>query len=231
MLTGRGTLREFWAKVGRWLVMVLLFPIVPVMAAAGSGGGGGEGAADSEEEGDADSEEEEGGDQDDTEWKPERAMATIRNLRQQERTLTKELKTARAGLKGLQAADEERKRKGLTDLEKAQGDLSAAQERTRRLESELLDLRLRQGFYDAVAGAKLEFVSPKAREAAFVLALAELEAGDDGKVNGPEVVKVLQKEHGYLFGSGQKAPDIDGGKRGKGKESHDSERIRAKYGI
>lgn len=161
----------------------------------------------------------------------ERAMATIKKLREGEKTSSKQLKELEARVKQFEQADQKRKEAEMSDLQKAQATLQAEQERAGKLESELLDLRLRQSFYDAAAGARLEFVSPKAREAAFVLALAGLEVGDDGTVNADEVVKALQKEHGYLFGAGQKTPNIDGDKRGKGKESHDSERIRAKYGI
>jgi DNA repair exonuclease SbcCD ATPase subunit len=60
----------------------------------------------------------------------ERAMATIRNLREQE----KELKKAQKRLAELEDAEAKRKGEQLTELEKAQAAAKAAEDRARKLE-------------------------------------------------------------------------------------------------
>jgi len=223
----------WWKRMWGLLLAVLLFPVLPVMAVPTGGGGELQESDGSEDEPETDSE---GDDEDDEpesddEWDPERAMSTIRKLREVEKTSKRQVKELQAKLKKLEEAEAKRQEQEMSALERAQAELAEAQTRADQLETELLDLRLKQAFADAIAGAELQFVDPKAREAAFLLALPELEVDDDGS-NAEQVVKALKKEHGYLFGSKARgAPNIDGEKRGKNKKGYDPDTIRARYGI
>src|SRR5512139_3771081 len=136
-------------------------------------------------------------------WDPERAMATIRKLREAERTLSKSLKESQAELKKFQDAEEKKRQEGLSELEKARETLASQQDALGRAEDELRGLRLEGAFYRKAEDLSVAFASPQAKADAFELALPELTGIDlaDDKA-GKEVEKILkslQEGRAYLF--------------------------------
>ena len=138
----------------------------------------------------------------------------------------------KAEVERLRKEEQKRAEAEMSEVEKAQAKLQQIQEEKSALENELLDLKLRQAFYEAADNANLQFVSPEARQDALVLALAELEVGDNGDVNADEVIESLQETRPYLFGK-KTIPETDGRKRGekKTKDEIDREELARRFGI
>jgi hypothetical protein len=202
-------------RIVMWIVAVLLFPVLPVMALPGAttppagdppGNNGqdpppeGDDSGDDEEE---DDEEEEG---DNKDWDPERAMRTIRNLRQSEKDLKKTLKEAQASLKKFQDAEDEQRRNALSETDKVKEDLTKEQEARQAAESELQEYKLERAFRRAIAKAGVAFVNPQAEMDAFDLALPELADVDlDDKPDKAigKILEGLKESRPYLFADGK----------------------------
>ncbi len=122
----------------------------------------------------------------------------------------------------------------LSDLEKAQKELADLTPKYTSLQQQHQALLRERAFERAARELKLEFASEKAQETAYKLLDAET-LGDD--LSGmSEAVKVLQKEHAYLFAASKATPpETDATKKGKttSGEMTDAEKqaIAARYRI
>lgn len=140
-----------------------------------------------------------GSDDDPANWDPERASATIRAQRERENTLEQQLKDERA-----KVAEFERAK--LTDAERKDADLKAAQKRADDLAKQNAELKRDGAFRTAATTAGLK---PEAMPAA--LALVDLQVDDTGQpTNLADAIRQLQTDHGYLFGAATKQPPREG---------------------
>jgi len=165
-------------------------------------------------------------DLDGEEFDAERALATIRQQRESERDLAKQLREARAELKKAAAAEEKRKRAEMDEVERLRTEAAEKDARLQALEQEMETLILR-GAVERTAAA-LGFHNP---EDAYGLAdLAEITI-EDGEVSGVEkALKALAKARPYLIKSVEK-PDVNSAARGGGKQEPDQAGIARRFGI
>lgn len=166
-------------------------------------------------------------DLDDGEFDRERAMATIRKQRQNERSLSKELKEAKARLAQLEGEEEKRKKAEMSEVERLQGQVTDYEARVLALEAERETMIIRSAVERAAAGLGFHNL-----EDAYHLAdLSELEIDEDGSVSGVEkALKALAKERPYLIQVAKK-PDINAKDGGKGKDTSDVEAVKRRFGI
>jgi hypothetical protein len=149
----------------------------------------------------------------------ERAMATIRNQREAERDLAKQLKALQRKVADYEKAEQERTDAEATELEKLQKQHTGLVEQYETLSTTHQRLQLRLAFDEAVEAEKLQFASPQARRDAFDLVDLSDAIGDDGEVDGKaltKAVKALQDSRAYLFGQPRQQPADDASARGQG---------------
>ena len=134
--------------------------------------------------------------------------------------LDKERKAAKKRQEDQEAAEKKKREGEMSEVEKLTARFNEAEKARLEAEARVNDLTLRQAFYDAAEEVKAVFASAQARKDAWRLSdVASVTIGDDGKVAGmAEVIKAMQKSHGYLFGPPPApASGIDAEKRGEQK--------------
>lgn len=121
----------------------------------------------------------------------ERAMATIRNLRQFER----EAETLKKKLEALEEEDRKRKEAELSEAERARAEAERAKAKAESLEQQLRTTRLRHAV--ELKASEMGFHSP---QAAYALAdLSDAEIGEDGTAKGiDKALNALAKSDPYL---------------------------------
>lgn len=162
----------------------------------------------------------------------ERAMATIRQLRQVE----KEAKARLKRLDELEAAEAERVQEELSQAQKLEKELAALKQKHEEAAARLRRATLKDAALDAAQRAGLTFAPGALADAVALGVFDELEVDDDGKVAGAgEAVRALHKVRPYLFAQPSTAPDINAGARGSansnGITDEERKRISRRYEL
>lgn len=138
-----------------------------------------------------------------------RAMNTIKQQRQAEKDLKKQLSEARTALTKYQEADKAKQDAEKSELQKAQERLAKLEADYSEAQSLLAGYKLQNSFYSASNRLGFNWISQQAKEDAF--ALLDLETVDLDEVNEhgePKALetslRALKKSRPYLF-----APDSD----------------------
>lgn len=142
------------------------------------------------------------------EFDKERAMDTIRKLREFEKSAKQQLKE----LEALKKAEADRKKSEMSALELAETELKSLRPEYETLQGQYRSLLTQVGLEKAARGLKLEFASEAAKETAQKLLKAEA-LGPDLEGIDAEVTR-LTKEHAYLFGK-ITPPSTDASDKGK----------------
>ena len=164
-----------------------------------------------------------GGDED---FDKARALETIRQQRESERSLEKSLKEAQARLAKMEAEEKKRAQAELSETERLQAENQELAAQLQALAQERETLILRTAVERAAAA--LGFHNP-----ADAYGLADLSGVevDGGEVSGVDkALKALVKERPYLIKAVEK-PDIDGSKKSDGKKQQDRDGIARRFGI
>lgn len=155
------------------------------------------GESENEDEGEHEDEEDE---EDEEEWDPKRAMATIRKLRQNERTLSKQAKTLARKLKKYEDAEKKKADAEKSELQKALDKLTEATKARERAEQTLEHERVLRAVERAAS--KLGFIDPQ--DAYSLLSSEDRKVieydAETGKVSGyKKALKALAEEKPYLI--------------------------------
>lgn len=163
----------------------------------------------------------------------DRAMATIRALRQYEKrakALEAELTPLKKKAAEMDAQAEKQRLASMTEAEQLKANLAKLQAEKEQLAEQVLTMQVRGSF--VAQAVKLGFHNP---EDAYLLAdLSEVEVGENGEVSGVEAaLKALVKARPYLAKGAEAAPDIDAAKAGKstGKGGVNVEELKRRWGI
>ncbi len=161
---------------------------------------------------------------------PEEAQAELTRVRAALKKANAEAAERRKKLKAFEEAEQKRKDAELSDKERLERQLVAAQQAQEEAEAMVNDVLLRTAVDRAAA--KAGFIDP---EVAYQLAdLSGVEIGEDGEVAGVEkALKGLAKDKPYLLKQeGSQQLDINAGKGGKGKGGQaDLEAIKRRFGL
>ena len=166
------------------------------------------------------------GPDDGEEFDKARALETIRQQRESERSLEKALKETKTQLAKLEAAEKKRAQAEMSETERLQAENQDLVAKLQALEQEREVLILRTAVERQAAA--MGFHNP-----ADAYGLADLSGVklDGGEVSGVEkALKALAKERPYLIKTVEK-PDIDGSKKSDGKEAPDRDGIARRFGI
>lgn len=142
------------------------------------------------------------------EFDKDRAMSTIKKLREFEKAAKAQLKE----LEALKKAENDRKQAEMTDLQKAQSELETIKPEIETLREQNRELLTQTAFERTVGTLKLEFATEKARETGYRL-LDKEKVGEDA-AGMKDALLALQKEHAYLF-TRIVVPETDARQKGK----------------
>lgn len=159
-------------------------------------------------------ESEEENSEDEEELTAEQLKAQLAAKEKRITELNHESAERRKKLEAFEKAEAERKQTEMTEVEKANAKLTAAEEEKDRLAKENKTLKLQRAFEDKVRDAELEFKNSLAAKDAFS-AVVEL-LGDETEITDDHI-KTLVKDRDYLFGKADVSNlNNDAGKKGKG---------------
>lgn len=144
----------------------------------------------------------------------ERALATIKKLRQ----IEKDARAKLARLQELEDAEQKRAEQSLSDAQKAAKEAEQLRAKLEQAEQQLRKSRLKDAVQDAVQKLQIAFAEGALNDALALGLFADLETSDRGDIVGlNDAIKALQKAKPYLFHQASTAgpPDINAGARGK----------------
>jgi len=154
----------------------------------------------------------------DDDFDKERAMETIRKLRDVEKNARLQARE----LADLKAKNQEREQAELSETDRLKKQLADAQQRESATQARLHAELVKRAASDAATSLQLPFAGASAIDDAVSLgAFTDLEIGDDGKVTGiNDAIRALQKARPYLFGlpASTRPPNINAGNRNGGKD-------------
>jgi len=155
--------------------------------------------------------------------KIEEHTAGLKTALIKERKLNPESKKAVEELAKLKEAEEKRKQAEMTDLQKAQADKKAADERAVKLTQDLETERIKNAVL--AEASKANFADPQ--DAYAMIDRTELEIDKDGKVSGVvEAIKALVKAKPYLVGEPNTQHfNINGGDKGRALKGASQEEV------
>ncbi len=159
----------------------------------------------------------------------DRAMATIKNLREFEKAAKAQLKE----LEALKAEKQQRDEAELSAAERAEKKAAELEAKYQAAQAQLKRATLKDAASDAAGKANLTF-APGALSDALALGLFDgLEGSDDDKPKGMSTaIKDLAATKPYLFQQAPKAGDIDAGAKNTGNPTKSTlERNRNAWGI
>lgn len=151
------------------------------------------------------------------------------------KSVNEELKTMRKRMEEFEKADKKRREAEMSEAERLTAELGERSQALERAEARAFDLQKRFAFTDQLAAQQLTLLDPRAAKAAMGLLDDGMVTLDDGELKGMDkAVKLLVKDHPYLFKQPEK-PNIDGDAgRGPGKppqSAPNDQELRQRYRI